>query len=328
MHHLVLNTITHLLPVPLRIFRQFIPLVYLGAPRSGSFGILRQRSITHMCYPPRRAPRRSEAFRHWCAAPLSTVYPSTTSESSSGDSSERPIHSSPHSAGPSRKRCRSSVDSVSLSMPVTGSLSVYLCYHLPPRRGIHGAMTRGSMRCDASTGGTAEAGIDPMTTPLVEEEIVEPAGEDSPDSPDIRDGIVRSVEDMPIDLSDDVRDFYRHMSEVRVDRIVGIETAQGRLETDQLIASGDRARMAEAIYSLRMRNPINGNNRGDNGDGNENPNVNGRGGRLVARECTYQDFMKCQPTSFKGTEGVVGLIRWSEKMETVFHISNCSRNIQ
>ncbi|GJV16272.1 hypothetical protein Tco_1361595 [Tanacetum coccineum] len=38
--------------------------------------------------------------------------------------------------------------------------------------------------------------------------------------------------------------------------------------------------------------------------GNENHNVNGRGDRLVARECTYQDFMKCQPTSFKGTKGV------------------------
>ncbi|GJU12754.1 hypothetical protein Tco_1135150 [Tanacetum coccineum] len=44
--------------------------------------------------------------------------------------------------------------------------------------------------------------------------------------------------------------------------------------------------------------------------------------RNVAHECTYQDFMKCQPLSFKGTEGVVGLIRWSEKMEIVFHISN------
>ncbi|GKG31762.1 hypothetical protein Tco_0426712, partial [Tanacetum coccineum] len=32
-----------------------------------------------------------------------------------------------------------------------------------------------------------------------------------------------------------------------IDRIVGIETAQGRLEADQLIASGDRARMAEAV---------------------------------------------------------------------------------
>ncbi|GJU00546.1 putative ribonuclease H-like domain-containing protein [Tanacetum coccineum] len=67
-----------------------------------------------LCYPPRRAPRRSEAFRRWCAAPLSTLYPPTTSESSSGDSSEGPMHSSPHSAGPSRKRCRSPVDSVPL----------------------------------------------------------------------------------------------------------------------------------------------------------------------------------------------------------------------
>ncbi|GJT26780.1 putative reverse transcriptase domain-containing protein [Tanacetum coccineum] len=46
----------------------------------------------------------------------------------------------------------------------------------------------------------------------------------------------------------------------------------------------------------------NGNNGGDNGDGNENRNVNERGDRPVARECTYQDFMKCQPLGFKGTE--------------------------
>ncbi|GKA27312.1 putative reverse transcriptase domain-containing protein [Tanacetum coccineum] len=69
----------------------------------------------------------------------------------------------------------------------------------------------------------------------------------------------------------------------------------------------------------------NGNNRGDDGDSNENRNVNGRGDRPGAPECTYQDFMKCQPLSFKGTEGVVGLIRWSEKMETVFHICNCPK---
>ncbi|GKE27363.1 hypothetical protein Tco_1442747 [Tanacetum coccineum] len=72
----------------------------------------------------------------------------------------------------------------------------------------------------------------------------------------------------------------------------------------------------------------NGNNGGDNGVGNEDHNVNGRGDRSVARKCTYQDFMKCQPLSFKGTEGVVGLIRWSENMETVFHISNCPERYQ
>ncbi|GJT78128.1 reverse transcriptase domain-containing protein, partial [Tanacetum coccineum] len=32
--------------------------------------------------------------------------------------------------------------------------------------------------------------------------------------------------------------------------------------------------------------------------------------------------MECQPLNFKGTEGVVRLIRWFEKMETMFHISN------
>ncbi|GJZ02787.1 hypothetical protein Tco_0520748 [Tanacetum coccineum] len=62
----------------------------------------------------------------------------------------------------------------------------------------------------------------------------------------------------------------------------------------------------------------NGNNGGDNGVENDNHNVNGRGDRLVARECTYQDFMKCQPLSFKGTKGVVGLIRCPERYQVKY----------
>ncbi|GKE14910.1 hypothetical protein Tco_1422487 [Tanacetum coccineum] len=42
------------------------------------------------------------------------------------------------------------------------------------------------------------------------------------------------------------------------------------------------------------------------------------------RECTYSDFLKCQPMNFKGTKGVVGLTQWFERMETVFNISNCT----
>ncbi|GKC81859.1 putative reverse transcriptase domain-containing protein [Tanacetum coccineum] len=42
-----------------------------------------------------------------------------------------------------------------------------------------------------------------------------------------------------------------------------------------------------------------------------NPNRNVGGVVPVTRECTYQDFMKCQPLNFKGTEGVVGLTRWA-----------------
>nr|GFB95242.1 reverse transcriptase domain-containing protein [Tanacetum cinerariifolium] len=42
------------------------------------------------------------------------------------------------------------------------------------------------------------------------------------------------------------------------------------------------------------------------------------------RPCFYADFMKCQPLNFKGTEGVVSLTRWIEKMESVFQISGCA----
>ncbi|GJR11362.1 hypothetical protein Tco_0794014 [Tanacetum coccineum] len=107
---------------------------------------------------------------------------------------------------------------------------------------------------DTSARDTVEVGIDPMSAPIVEEEIVEPAGEDSSDSSGTRDGIVRSFEDMPIDLDDAVRDFYHHMSEVRIDRIVGIKTVQRRLEADQLIARGQRVSMIERIDSLRLEN--------------------------------------------------------------------------
>ncbi|GJX26410.1 hypothetical protein Tco_0232706 [Tanacetum coccineum] len=72
----------------------------------------------------------------------------------------------------------------------------------------------------------------------------------------------------------------------------------------------------------------NGGGDGNGGNGYENHNVNFRGFRPVALECTYQDFLKCQPLNFKGTEGVVGLTRWFEKMETVFHISNCPQKNQ
>ncbi|GKE36474.1 putative reverse transcriptase domain-containing protein, partial [Tanacetum coccineum] len=153
-------------------------------------------------------------------------------------------------------------------------------------------------KADTSAGDTVEVGIDSMSAPIVKEEIVEIAGEDSSYLSCTRDGIVRSFKDMPIDLDDAVRDFYHHMSDVRIDRIVGIETVQRRLEADQLIAKGQRVSMIERIKSLRLenlkaenqsQNGSNGNNgNGDNGDGengngengnggNGNPNENGRG---------------------------------------------------
>ncbi|GJW93462.1 hypothetical protein Tco_0173134 [Tanacetum coccineum] len=82
---------------------------------------------------------------------------------------------------------------------------------------------------------------------------------------------------------------------------------------------------------------VNGNgggngNKNHNGNGlgggnrDANPNLNTGGVVHVTRECTYQDFLNCQPLIFKGTEGVVGLTRWFEKIETVF--SNCLQKYQ
>ncbi|GKF43875.1 hypothetical protein Tco_0130427 [Tanacetum coccineum] len=77
-----------------------------------------------------------------------------------------------------------------------------------------------------------------------------------------------------------------------------------------LINRGVTAAMAEAKAS-RVRNGY---------------DINGSGPRpaQAVRECSYSEFMKYKPLDFKGTEGVVRLTRWFEKMEFVFSISNCT----
>nr|GFA20923.1 hypothetical protein [Tanacetum cinerariifolium] len=75
-----------------------------------------------------------------------------------------------------------------------------------------------------------------------------------------------------------------------------------------------------------------GNENGGNGEnrneGNGNHGMNYGCFVPMARECTFQDFLKCKPHTFSGTEGVVGLTRWFEKMETVFNISDCPPKYQ
>ncbi|GJR41141.1 hypothetical protein Tco_1216825 [Tanacetum coccineum] len=57
-----------------------------------------------------------------------------------------------------------------------------------------------------------------------------------------------------------------------------------------------------------------------NGDDSHTSGTGVRRNERAVRECTYQDFMKCQPLFFRGTEGVVDLTQWFERMETVFGI--------
>nr|GEV48190.1 hypothetical protein [Tanacetum cinerariifolium] len=91
------------------------------------------------------------------------------------------------------------------------------------------------------------------------------------------------------------------------------------------------ANVLEAVNQTRngsdSDNGNRGNGNGENGNsGNGNPNENNRDASPVARECIYQDFIKCQPLNFKGTEGVVGLISaltwWNshKRRGCIFHV--------
>nr|GFC44517.1 hypothetical protein [Tanacetum cinerariifolium] len=62
------------------------------------------------------------------SAPLSTMYPPTTSESSARDSSSK------LSVGPSRKRCRSDAATMTSSIYATRALVPFLVDLLPPRK--------------------------------------------------------------------------------------------------------------------------------------------------------------------------------------------------
>ncbi|GKA21046.1 hypothetical protein Tco_0701035 [Tanacetum coccineum] len=80
---------------------------------------------------------------------------------------------------------------------------------------------------DTSAGDTVEVGIDPMSAPIVEEEIVEPAGEDSSDSSGTRMAL---------------------LGHLRICRLTWMMMCVNFTITCL------RARMAERIYSLRLKN--------------------------------------------------------------------------
>ncbi|GJW54201.1 putative reverse transcriptase domain-containing protein [Tanacetum coccineum] len=62
--------------------------------------------------------------------------------------------------------------------------------------------------------------------------------------------------------------------------------------------------------------------RNTNGDDRYISRTGVRRTERTAHECTYTDFLKCQPLNFKGKGGVAVLSQWFERMESVFHINN------
>ncbi|GJT29106.1 putative reverse transcriptase domain-containing protein [Tanacetum coccineum] len=90
--------------------------------------------------------------------------------------------------------------------------------------------------------------------------------------------------------------------DLAVQYIMRTQALEAGARVDTLEDTGVAAAMAEAEAS-RVRNGY---------------NSNGSGPRpaQTARECSYSEFLKCIPLDFKGTERVVGLTRWFEKMES------------
>lgn len=64
---------------------------------------------------------------------------------------------------------------------------------------------------------------------------------------------------------------------------------------------------------------MHGGNGGGGGSSSQNDNTGS------SRTCTYKDFMNYKPKSCYGNKGVA-LARWIETMESVFHISLCTKD--
>ncbi|GJX17350.1 putative reverse transcriptase domain-containing protein [Tanacetum coccineum] len=74
---------------------------------------------------------------------------------------------------------------------------------------------------------------------------------------------------------------------------------------------------AIAEYEKTRANP-------DNAGGSGSVNAGGIDAPKVHR-CTYKTFLNCQPHKFNGTEGIIRLKHWFEKMEHVFEIRKCAK---
>ncbi|GJR74289.1 putative reverse transcriptase domain-containing protein [Tanacetum coccineum] len=169
------------------------------------------------------------------SAPLSTPYPSTTSESSPDSVSERSLDSSSLFAGPPRKRFRDSyspedsrdeyieIGTVDAETVADLGIGDGVGAHTKDGIGMGVEISARNIREDeeefeeeASAGGTMEIAVDPLVTGGISEST-------RGDVPDL-------------------------------DRIIEFETAQRQLESGQLMASGERAGLT---YRIRRLGPEN-----------------------------------------------------------------------
>nr|GEY76482.1 putative reverse transcriptase domain-containing protein [Tanacetum cinerariifolium] len=113
--------------------------------------------------------------------------------------------------------------------------------------------------------------------------------------------------------------------DLAVTQMMRIHTLEARARTDT-VDDADRTNDAMTLESIQamIDRAIQRNSTHTQDDASQSSGEGLRRPVQPARVCSYTDFMKCQPLNFKGTEGVVGLSQWLEKIESVFHISGCA----
>ncbi|GJV67885.1 hypothetical protein Tco_1483394 [Tanacetum coccineum] len=101
-------------------------------------------------------------------------------------------------------------------------------------------------------------------------------------------------------------------------RATRLNTAPETTNTTSVINAQLQAMIDEGVIAALAARDA---DRNTNGDDSHNLGTGVRRTEQTACECTYTDFLKCQPLNFKGTKGVAGLSQWFERMESVFHTS-------
>ncbi|GJY48197.1 reverse transcriptase domain-containing protein [Tanacetum coccineum] len=104
-----------------------------------------------------------------------------------------------------------------------------------------------------------------------------------------------------------------HLDELPLERIEHMEDKIEGLANGRVIIQQDFDKLETELHEARAQ--INGSQEDinicstthDSGRHQETSKT------PVARKCSYKEFMSCQPFNFKGTKGVVGLIRWFER---------------
>ncbi|GKB29031.1 putative reverse transcriptase domain-containing protein [Tanacetum coccineum] len=132
------------------------------------------------------------------------------------------------------------------------------------------------------------------------------------------------------DLKDTIYDIVHYMSKVRIDRITDIKTTQRQLEARQTMTitrSGMTHEAIEELVNQRVEEALAAYEATRVPSMLSRLRIKARKAVTAIMEMVEMEIVRMEMAK-TGTEGVVGLIRWFENMETVFHISNCPKKYQ